>query len=73
MLTRRSLFVLLFAIGGVVAGGTDAGLPWDKAPEQWTLADVYRILQKFPVEPRKIFPGIELHAAHHKPTIRHSG
>jgi hypothetical protein len=53
MLTRRSLFVLLFTIGGVVAGGTAAGLPWDKAPEQWTLADVFRILQNSPWSPSK--------------------
>jgi hypothetical protein len=30
-----------------------AGVPWDKAPEQWTLADVFRILQNSPWSPSK--------------------
>ena len=30
-----------------------AGAPWDKAPEQWTLADVFRILQNSPWSPSK--------------------
>ncbi len=53
MLTRCSLFVLLFTISGVVTIGVAAGPPWDKAPELWTLADVFRILQNSPWSPSK--------------------
>jgi hypothetical protein len=53
MLTRRSLFVLLFTISVVFTLGVAAGPPWDKAPEQWTLADVFRILQNSPWSPSK--------------------
>ncbi|HVH50215.1 MAG TPA: hypothetical protein VM781_01005 [Candidatus Bathyarchaeia archaeon] len=46
--------MLLFAIAGVVGAGIAAGPPWDKAPEQWTLADVFRILQDSPWSPSKV-------------------
>jgi hypothetical protein len=49
MLTRR--VVCLFFFAAVVA--LAAGAPWDKAPERWTLADVFRILQNSPWSPAK--------------------
>ncbi len=49
MAKRSLLLLMLFAASAVVA----AVLPWDKAPEQWTLADVFRILQNSPWSPSK--------------------
>ena len=53
MLIRRSAICLCFAIFLATAAGFAATLPWDKAPEQWTLADVFRILQDSPWSPSK--------------------
>jgi hypothetical protein len=49
MFMRRAFFVLFLSAFALVA----AGLPWDKAPEQWTMADVFRILQNSPWSPAK--------------------
>jgi len=49
MAKRSLLLLMLFAVSAVVA----AVLPWDKAPEQWSLADVFRILQNSPWSPSK--------------------
>src|SRR5882724_3741002 len=49
MLTRRVGCLFFLAAAAVAA----AGAPWDKAPEQWTLADVFRILQNSPWSPSK--------------------
>lgn len=46
---RRSLFLSFLLVSATLA----AGLPWDKAPEQWTLSDVFRILQNSPWSPAK--------------------
>jgi hypothetical protein len=52
MRTRRIVVMLLFVV--VASATTPAGgVPWDKAPEQWTLADVFRILQDSPWSPSK--------------------
>jgi len=40
---------MFFVVSAVAA----AVLPWDKAPEQWTLADVFRILRDSPWSPSK--------------------
>jgi hypothetical protein len=53
MLKRRFFFLPLIAMAAVVAAALAAGAPWDKAPEQWTLADVFRILQDSPWSPSK--------------------
>src|SRR5882724_4246821 len=50
IMAKRSLSLLMFFVVSVVAA---AVLPWDKAPEQWTLADVFRILQNSPWSPSK--------------------
>ena len=49
MLKRRVVCLFFLAAAAVAA----AGAPWDKAPEQWTLADVFRILQNSPWSPSK--------------------
>jgi len=49
MFMRRAFFVLFLSAFTLLA----AGLPWDKAPEQWTMADVFRILQNSPWSPSK--------------------
>ncbi|HMH80276.1 MAG TPA: hypothetical protein VK514_08640 [Candidatus Acidoferrum sp.] len=49
MLTRRVVCLFFFA----AAVALPAGAPWDKVPEQWTLADVFRILQNSPWSPAK--------------------
>ena len=49
MLMRRVVCLFFFAAAVVLA----AGVPWDKAPEQWTFADVFRILQNSPWSPSK--------------------
>ena len=50
-------FLLLIAVTAVARAGITAAVPgnvlWDKAPEQWTLADVFRILQNSPWSPSK--------------------
>jgi len=53
MLKRPCLFLPIFALlmTGVIS--FSAGLPWDKAPEQWTLSDVFRILQDSPWSPSR--------------------
>jgi hypothetical protein len=51
MLTRRVVVFLLFVLAS--AASPAGGVPWDKAPEQWTLADVFRILQDSPWSPSK--------------------
>src|SRR5260221_13096600 len=48
-MTKRLLFLEL----GVLSLAAAAVLPWDKASEQWTLADVFRILQNSPWSPSK--------------------
>jgi hypothetical protein len=48
MLMRR---VVLFCFAAVAV--LAAAAPWDKAPEQWTLADVFHILQNSPWSPSK--------------------
>jgi hypothetical protein len=53
MKTRRILFSFLFSMSCVVAATLAAGVPWDKPPEQWTLADVFRILRDSPWSPSK--------------------
>jgi hypothetical protein len=54
---RQILFLLLITMTAVAAAGITAAVPanapWDKAPEQWTLADVFRILQNSPWSPSK--------------------
>ena len=49
MAKRQIPFLLLIAVTVVALAGitvaVPANVPWDKAPEQWTLADVFRILQ----------------------------
>jgi hypothetical protein len=49
MWMRRVVCLFFFAVAAVVA----TAAPWDKAPEQWTLADVFRILQNSPWSPSK--------------------
>jgi len=57
MQNRRILFSLPFFLCAAVVLGLAAGVPanvaWDKAPEQWTSADVFRILQDSPWSPSK--------------------
>jgi len=53
MLIRRSAFCFYLAIFFATVAGLAATLPWDKPPEQWTLADVFRILQDSPWSPSK--------------------
>jgi hypothetical protein len=53
MLIRRSAVCLYFVIFIATAAGLAATLPWDKPREQWTLADVFRILQDSPWSPSK--------------------
>jgi len=48
MLMRRVVCLFFFAAAVVATAA-----PWDKAPEQWTLADVFRILQNSPWSPSK--------------------
>jgi hypothetical protein len=54
---RQIPFLLLLAVTAValarIAAAAPANVPWDKAPEQWTLADVFRILQNSPWSPSK--------------------
>jgi hypothetical protein len=52
MLTRRIVVILLFVVVASAASPA-GGVPWDKAPEQWTLADAFRILQDSPWSPSK--------------------
>lgn len=59
MMTRLILVALL------ALPGSPGGSPWDKAPAQWTPADVYRILQDSPWSPA----GIKLEL---EPTFRHT-
>ncbi|HVO58257.1 MAG TPA: hypothetical protein VMT51_11225 [Dongiaceae bacterium] len=49
MRIRRSLAVLLFVffLGGLSVLAA-AGTPWEKPPAQWSMADVFRILQESP-------------------------
>jgi hypothetical protein len=49
MLTRRVACLFFLVVAAVRA----AIAPWDKAPEQWTLTDVFRILQNSPWSPAK--------------------
>ena len=49
----RSLFVFVLTLSAIAGAAVAAGLPWDKAPEQWTLADVFRILQDSPWSPSR--------------------
>jgi hypothetical protein len=49
MFMRRISLVLFLSTFTLVA----AVLPWDKAPEQWTMTDVFRILQNSPWSPSK--------------------
>jgi len=49
MFMRRALSVLFLSACTLLG----AGLPWDKAPEQWTMADVFGILQNSPWSPSK--------------------
>jgi hypothetical protein len=44
-----AFFLSLLAAAGTVA----SGLPWEKSPEEWTMADVYRILRDSPWSPTK--------------------
>jgi hypothetical protein len=53
MFIRRSAFYFYFVIFFATATGLAGPLPWDKPPEQWTLADVFRILQDSPWSPSK--------------------
>lgn len=46
---RRALFTTFFFASAVLA----ANAPWDKPPEQWTQADVFRILRDSPWSPAK--------------------
>ncbi len=48
-MTRRLVLLLIFLASVAVA----APLPWDKSPEQWTQADVFRILRDSPWSPAK--------------------
>jgi hypothetical protein len=52
---RQIPFLLLLTVAAAAAAGMTAAanVPWDKAPEQWTLADVFRILQNSPWSPSK--------------------
>jgi hypothetical protein len=54
---RHIPFLPLIAVTAVAAAGitaaVPANVPWDKTPEQWTLADVFRILQNSPWSPSK--------------------
>lgn len=45
----RPVIVLLLALPAAL-GGT----PWDKAPEKWSIADVYRILEDSPWSPADV-------------------
>jgi hypothetical protein len=49
----RFLFLPLFAMTSIIAAVIAASTPWDRPPEQWTLADVFRILQDSPWSPSK--------------------
>jgi len=53
MMIRRVAFLFSFTIAIVVAASLAAVPPWDKPPEQWTLADVFRILRDSPWSPSK--------------------
>jgi len=46
---RRYLFIAIFFASIAIA----ANSPWDKPPEQWTQADVFRILRDSPWSPAK--------------------
>lgn len=46
---RRLLFAVIFCSSIAFA----SGVPWDKPPEQWTQADVFRILRDSPWSPAK--------------------
>jgi hypothetical protein len=46
---RRLSFAVVFCCSIALA----AGVPWDKPPEQWTQADVFRILRDSPWSPAK--------------------
>ena len=48
-MTRRVVLSVIFLVSVAVA----APLPWDKPPEQWTPADVFRILRDSPWSPAK--------------------
>jgi hypothetical protein len=62
MRTRRFVVILLFVV--VASAATPAGgVPWNKAPEQWTLADVLSHPAGFSLESLEIFPGSKLPAA----------
>src|SRR4029077_3148814 len=54
---RQIAFLVLIAVRAVALAGitaaVPANVPWDKAPERWTLADVFRILQNSPWSPAK--------------------
>jgi|SRR4029077_4597602 len=54
---RQIAFLVLIAVRAVALAGitaaVPANVPWDKAPEEWTLADVFRILQNSPWSPSK--------------------
>jgi hypothetical protein len=47
---RRFLFIAIFFASSVAIA---ANGPWDKPPEQWTQADVFRILRDSPWSPAK--------------------
>ena len=53
MRVRGILLLFMSVLSVFAAASFAAGLPWDKAPEQWTLADVFRILQDSPWSPSK--------------------
>jgi hypothetical protein len=48
-MSRRLLFLGLLFVPLAIA----AGAPWEKPPEQWTMADVFHILQNSPWSPAK--------------------
>ena len=48
-MTCRLVLLIAFAVSVALA----APLPWDKPPEQWTQADVFRILRDSPWSPTK--------------------
>ena len=49
MFARRFLCLSALVVSATVA----AGLPWEKPPAQWTIGDVFRILQDSPWSPSK--------------------
>lgn len=49
MFTRRFIIASMLIISATFS----AGLPWEKTPSQWTLGDVFRILQDSPWNPSK--------------------